>query len=352
VRFESVRTDYAVVADSIVEPTLAHAERLPLFTVDAEGARVLDGEDTELAAGGAFVLADGHPYGNAHGRLTWRAHRDWTLSGRARFAHQFVQSMRNPESVTAVIFPVDLPVAGRLDGAVPIGRGTWVGLNAAWRPEASLRLVVEAFARHADDLVLVAPRAGGPFATTAFVSGRLEARGASIEAAFRTARLGATMSLAFERVRLEHGDSAFAPQYASARRLQGGIIVFPSAPTSIRLGVVAASGRRATLTRGTFEWESCNLLDRGCEFAGRPDQGGDPLGGEDLPTYVRVDLGVRRHWHVGLGSREAVVGAFATWSNLFDRSNLLTRLSNDAADRQPIEMRPSGPLVLGFDARF
>jgi hypothetical protein len=100
-------------------------------------------------------------------------------------------------------------------------------------------------------------------------------------------------------------------------------------------------------------WESCNLRDRGCELAGSPHYDGAVLGATRLPPYLAFDLGVRKHWHVNLGERDAMLGLFATVVNLLGRTNVLTYAGDPAAGRQgPVELRPRSPLVVGLDWQF
>ena len=143
------------------------------------------------------------------------------------------------------------------------------------------------------------------------------------------------------------------PDYGTPHLAEAGVILFPAASTSIRLGVTAGWGRRTTGVVGGFEWEACNLLDRGCEFAGTPQQTGLTPGGVSLPGYARLDLGFRQHWHIGLGNREVILGLFGTVTNLLGRANVLT-LATDPLTGEvvPVEMRPLAPLVLGLDWRF
>jgi hypothetical protein len=154
-------------------------------------------------------------------------------------------------------------------------------------------------------------------------------------------------------VRLRSASTEYVPEYGTPHLLDAGVILFPTARSSVRLGVVAGWGRRTTGVVGGLEWESCNLLDRGCEFAGTPQQTGLRPGAVNLPGYARVDLGFRHHWHVGLGAREVVVGVFGTVTNLLGRANLLTVAADPVSgDRVPVEMRPLAPLVVGLDWRF
>ena len=159
-------------------------------------------------------------------------------------------------------------------------------------------------------------------------------------------------SYGWQRVQLDYNDSSYTPAYGTTQVLELGAIVFPSATSSIRVGFTGAFGRRSTGVTGAFEWEACNLLDQGCEFGGSP-QTEDALGTTTLPAYARIDLGVRRHWHLRMVGRDVMLAAYGTLTNLLGRSNVLTTATDPATGRRtPIEMRPRAPLVVGLDWRF
>ena len=71
----------------------------------------------------------------------------------------------------------------------------------------------------------------------------------------------------------------------------------------------------------------------------------------DRPVLLlRFDLGVRKHWHLHLGGRDAVVALFGTVSNLLNRGNVLTFIRDPSTgERAPVEMRPIAPLLVGLD---
>ncbi|MGD2069714.1 MAG: hypothetical protein PVI57_13655, partial [Gemmatimonadota bacterium] len=149
-----------------------------------------------------------------------------------------------------------------------------------------------------------------------------------------------------------HEGRAFAPGHASAHQAEAGVSFFPSPTTVLRLDLRAVGGRVATAVEGPFEWEACNLLDLGCEFMGAPRSAGPP-GAVRLPAYLRMDLGARKHWHLDLGGRDAVIGVFATVSNVFGRRNLLTRVRTPGdGDPSGVTMLPLAPLVAGLDWHF
>ncbi|HEX9894968.1 MAG TPA: hypothetical protein VGA78_13645, partial [Gemmatimonadales bacterium] len=184
-------------------------------------------------------------------------------------------------------------------------------------------------------------------------TGSGSSRGLTLDASLSAARYGVVASYGLQRVRFSTAESVFIPEHGATQLLEGGVIVFPTATSSIRLGAVGLWGRRATALTGGLEFEACNLLDRGCEFGGSPRADRNGLGGTTLPAYFRVDLGLRQHWHIGLGGRDASIALFGTVTNLLGRKNLLSLGQDPLVDGLfEVEMRPRAPLVVGLDWRF
>lgn len=350
-RTEVSHTSYQVVTASGPFRVTEWRTRTPVSAAFLRHERSL-GSGARLVAALTGARADGQAHLSPHLGVLWRATPTLTITGDYFRRHQFAQSLRNDESVVGMIFPAELFV-GTGGSGVPVGRSDVGIVAAAYRPAAGIRLGAQAFARDFGGLVLVAPRSGGPFATDGFLVGEGTARGVGLEAAVSAARYGLTAAYGFQHVRLRYGDTAYHPGHGATHTLDAGAIVFPTATFSVRLGVSAVAGRRTTALVSPLEWESCNLLDRGCEFAGSPEHRTDALGRAALPAYVRIDLGVRKHWHVRIRGRAGTVALFGTVTNLFGRRNLLT-VAPDPATGAPVgvEMRPRAPLVVGLDWRF
>jgi hypothetical protein len=277
---------------------------------------------------------------------------DWSASIGGARRRQFAQSLRNPESVAGNIFPADLFVGVGVDG-VPIARSDVGIVSLEHRPAPGLRWGVQAYARDFDHLALVAPRDDDPFATSGFAKGSGVARGIAVEGGANGARYGVLVSYGLQHVRMSVEDARYVPDHGATHSIDAGVIVFPSVTSSVRLGLSSALGRRGTAVVGPMEWEACNLLDGGCEFAGSPLNRAGPLGGSKLPAYVRLDLGVRKHWHMELAGRDGQLAVFAAATNLLARKNVLTyAIDPDTGQRSEIEMRPLSPLVVGVDWRF
>jgi hypothetical protein len=72
-----------------------------------------------------------------------------------------------------------------------------------------------------------------------------------------------------------------------------------------------------------------------------------------LPGYLRLDIGARKHWHLGIGGHDVEIGLFGTLTNLFGRRNVLAIATDPSTgQRSGVEMRPFAPLVVGTDWRF
>lgn len=349
-RIERSRTAYRVASRDSAGSNLELRATTPLATMFLQHQHPLGGRVGANAALSA-ASARGAIHLNLQTQIRWQLSEPLALSASYARSHQFAQSLRNSESVVGNVFPADLYIGAGAPG-VPVARNDRTVLAADYRPSAGVRLGAQAYFSSYAGLVLVAPETGQPFATDRFTTGWGTAPGFSLDAALSGARYGLLARYAWQRVRLEHADSSYTPVYGTSHMLELGGIVFPSTTSSIRLGLTGGLGRRATGITGSFEWEACNLLDRGCEFSGDPQATGT-LGGLRLPAYLRVDLGVRKHWHLNVGGKDVTLALFGTMTNLLGRTNLLTVATDPVSgQRTVIEMRPLAPLVIGLDWRF
>ena len=321
-RYESSATSYRVASTALAAQT-------PVATVSFDHTQAL-AQHLALSLGASLAATDGSLYPGPRAQLRWNGIERVTLSGSYARTHQFAQSLRNAESVVAAVFPADLFMGAGANN-VPVARSDQVVMAAEYRPAAGIRFGAQAWTRDMRGLLLAAPATTGPFAEAEFTTGDGSASGISLEA----------------------GQASYTPEHAAAHRIETGVIFFPGPTSSIRLGVTGAFGRTTTSISGGLEWEACNLIDRGCEFGGTPEYDPNALGASKLPGYLRIDLGVRKHWHFAVAGRDALVGLFGTVTNVVNQKNVLTWTRDPlSGERVPIEMRPLAPLVVGLDWRF
>ena len=305
----------------------------------------------ELSAGMSTALYRGRIYLGPFAEWIWRPAPRITMAASLIRRMQFTQSLRNTESVVANVFPADLSVTA--GGPVPVARSDQAMGVVAWRVAPSGVLTGRLWTRRLSGLALPAIGTGAPFADSVVPVGSGRAEGLSLDASMSGARWGFVAAYAAQRVRTVASDTTWQPEFGTAHTVDAGVVFFPGPSASIRLGVSGAAGRRSSGFGGAFEWEACNLIDRGCEFAGGPLRRDEAPGAIALPAYARVDLGARKHWHVTSGGRDVQVAVYVTWSNLFDRRNVLTYTKDGVTSvRHVVPMRPGSPLVIGFDWRF
>jgi hypothetical protein len=351
IRLERSSTSYGLEPLSGEDQPVERSVRAPVLAGFVRREQAL-GARSSLEVSLVSSVAAGAPHLGPGAELKWRPAGGLALSVSYDRRYQFAQSLRNPESVVDNVFPVDIYL-GAGPGGVPVARSDVGAIALEFRPTSGTRLGVQGYARTFDGLALVAPGSADPFAGSRFLRGSGTAAGFALEAAATGTWYGLVAGYGFQRVRLQYGDTSYVPEYGAPHSIHAGVIVFPSSGASIRLGMTTALGRRTTAVEGPFEWESCNLADRGCEFAGTPGPRSEPLGSTPLPAYVRLDLGIRKQWPLTLLGRQGAVAAFGTVTNLLARRNILTvAVAPSTGRREPIDMRPRSPLVVGIDWRF
>jgi hypothetical protein len=315
--------------------------------------------EARISARGALALDMGAESWGGVFRVDPGAEFRWRLSDNVSFAaaysrrHQFAQSLRNEESVVGSLFPADLFVDAS-PGGVPIASSDLGTVTFRYTPRDRIQFTGRAYLRNLDGLALVSPRSDGPFANPgSFRVGSGAGAGIAMQASVVGSHYGLLLSYGLQRMRLEFGDSSYLPAFSVTHSLETGVRFLPSAGTSISVAMTALFGRHGTAVTGPFEWEGCNLVDRGCEFAGSPRQARGSVGLLDLPTYLRLDLGLRKTWLVHIARRDAELALFGTLTNILDRHNVLTEVIDPiTGSRGQVEMRPRSPLTIGLDWRY
>jgi hypothetical protein len=274
-----------------------------------------------------------------------------TLSAGVSRRHQFAQSLRNEESLLGTVFPADLSVSAGAPG-VPVARADEVRAGVELRPLAGFNITARAYARSLESVVFVTTSTGSLFSSGAFDVGSADVTGLSIGGAMSGSHYGLVADYAYQRVRNRTSDRGYVPSYAPAHRAQLGAVYHPVPTVSVRVSQTGIWGRHATTLLGDVEWEACNLLDGGCELAGQAVHG-TALGGARPGPYLRTDVGLRLHWHLGLAGRDSMLALYGTVTNLLNRANTLNfAIDPVTGESSPIEMLPVSPLVLGLELSF
>lgn len=320
-------------------------------TVGAFGEVGLPLGPIQVEAGGALTRALGRFYTAPRLGLQWRHSPRWSVFAEASRRQQLTHSLRTRESPAAGLLPTPLWVVS--GEALPPAKSEQVTVGAIVQPLPGVQLRSTAFARRLEGFAQASGSNATPFATGSVQTGDASALGFSLDAGVSASRYGIVAGYGWQRLRYRVGDIDYQPSHGSAHRGLAGITFFATPTLSLRLGGTGEWGRTTTGFDGGLEWEACNLRDYGCEFGGTPALRSDLLGGVRLPDYLRIDLGVRKHWHVRAGPVEGAFELYGTLSNLFGRENVLNfGIDPESGVLSPITMLPRGPLLVGAEWRF
>lgn len=271
-----------------------------------------------------------------HAGIEPRLSARFTPSGRLSFGigyarlHQFVQSLRNEESLFDGVAGITLPVvAGSSYGGavVPAAQADQLTATADARLSHSLTLSANAYARHVTGLALVAPVTGNPFATTAFAVGSARASGISISLAREGERLSGQLAYSLSGVTQRANGMSYTPSYDATQSVSGAVGLRVWGNTVVRIAASLHSGAPTSLIADRVEWTPYTSSSGAGDLAGSPGQIAGALDGARLPAYARFDLGVRHDWRLRLLGRVSEVTTSASLSDLFNRGNALGMLA-------------------------
>ncbi len=242
-------------------------------------------------------------------------------AGYARM-HQYVQSLRNDESILDALVGIALPVAaGTRGGSVALA--DQVALSAQVEVATATTITLGGYARRSEGLLLVAPVSAQPFATDRVARGTGVASGATILLERRGARLVGHVAYAVALGSRESSGLRYRPSFANTQTLNAAVGYRMRPGTTLRAALWTAAGRPTSLIDGEVQWAPQSMLAGSEDMAGSPQRIVGALNGERLPLYARLDLGLRQAWRPELFGRTAQLAGILSLSNALDRVNAL-----------------------------
>src|SRR5258705_7362698 len=184
-------------------------------------------------------------------------------------SHQYIQSLRNEESLLDAIIGIDLPVAVGASG-VPVASGDEVVGIGSILLGSNVRITINGYSRWADGIVLVAPVSVRPFATQTFARGEGRAWGGGLALAGNAGPLEWIRGYALSQVRRAAFSRSYHPSFAPTHSasLSGSLLLGHS--TRLRTSLLAAKGRPTTPVSGGFGWEWQGSISRARKITGLP----------------------------------------------------------------------------------
>lgn len=255
--------------------------------------------------------------------------------------HQFVQSLRNEESLVDDLVGVGLPIA-RSDGAGANARGDQVTLAAELKVGPRGSITADTYARRLTGLVLVAPLSARPYATNSVVVGRGRAAGADLSYAYSGERTLARVSYSLAASTRAGAGVSYRPSFAPTHALLAAVGVRPHQTTWLRASALATAGRVASVFAGDLEWAPASNAGNGDDLAGSPEQIIGAVGATRLRPYLRLDVGARQAWRRTLLGRDRSIVLALDIVNVLGVENLsgVYQPRADAPARRSILMSP------------
>lgn len=272
------------------------------------------------------------------------------LAGAAR-VHQYVQSMRNEESLLDYAVGADLPVAVGMPGVRP-ARSDQISGEIQARISPQVTVTLNGYARRFTDVLIPAAVSAAPFASKMAPLGSGHAQGVELEARYDRDQLEVKANLGMADAHRAVGSLEFSPGASRGRWAALGAVRRIGASTRIRLASTLTSGNPASVVAGGVEWQSPGGWASSGEIAGSPQETLGSLNQRRLPTYFRTDLGLSRRWRMTPGGRDAALTTTLTITNLFNRRNVLGySAAPDGLTRQTL-LFPVRSLVVQLGWRF
>ncbi|MEO8089539.1 MAG: TonB-dependent receptor [Gemmatimonadales bacterium] len=253
--------------------------------------------------------------------LRYRLSGGVTLSAGAARIHQFLQSMRNEESLLDRAFGPDLPITVGV-GGLPPARADQISAAVETRLSPALTLSLDGYLRHFTGLLVTPATTASPFSPGMPPIGSGRAGGLTLDGRYRSGPLEVRANFGLARSTRSTGSLEYSPGALRSRWLAVGVIRRLGDLTSVRLASTLASGGATSILGGPIEWQSPGGWAGSGEIAGSPDQILGPLNAARLPTYLRTDLGLTRNWRITAGE-DGLLTTTLTITNLFDRQNPL-----------------------------
>lgn len=312
----------------------------------AEPLRVRAGVRAMHVSGGATVLMP-----RAGLRYTVSPALSLTLGG-GSYA-QAVASLRDEESVAAGLFAYDLLAAA------PAGRPARsrdVVAGAQWNG-GGLGLRVEAYRRWFDDL-LVPPLARDPRRAPALAGAeQVEATGsaAGLEVLARHVRGGRTLSLSYAWMAAERRADTitYVPRSTRRHTLDASAALPFGRAGQLGARLQYASGQPFTRVAGRVAGHHYDP-ERGVWVPAPGAAVYGPHNAERLPSYLRVDAGVRRSWPVRWLGSDGVVTPYLEVLNLLSTRNVMWAAPGSDGGDLVLDYGPQLPVLptFGVEWRF
>ncbi|MDB4910115.1 MAG: hypothetical protein JWO39_938 [Gemmatimonadetes bacterium] len=267
--------------------------------------------------------------------------------------HQYVQSMRNEESLIDALAGITLPVAAGSSAngqTVPVARADQLTASLDARLTSTIALSALAYVRHEDGIVLIAPVSAAPFATSGFATGTSNAKGVTVLLERTGERVSGELAYTLSSASRRAGAESYTPTFAATHTLSLGVGARVWPTTTLRAAASVNSGLPASLYADPIEWAPYTPSSGSGDISGSPQHIIGAVDGVRLPPYLRLDIGIRREWGFSLFGVGAHIAGSASVMNVLGRSNAIGAATSSGGSLQWLQL-PARSVEVGLEWR-
>jgi hypothetical protein len=233
-------------------------------------------------------------------------------------SHQALQSVVNDESALGLLLGFDLPVAAGA-GNLPVARADQLEAFAGRELGGGVELAVTAFARRTAGIALGAASTRDFFPGDSLVVGSGDASGVTGTVSLERGPVRSRVSVTLARDARTAGATRYHTGYGNGTSVGVDLGYQFLQDTRLQLRFRAGAREPASVVEPGFDYQP---IQDG-ELAGTPINLPGDINSNRLPSYSRLDLGLRRDWRIpGLGRGNQLTTA-AALTNVLDRTNIL-----------------------------
>ncbi len=250
-------------------------------------------------------------------------------AGLAR-THQFIQSLRDPDSPYGAQIGLDLPAAAGM-GGIPVAQSDAATVGIGAQLGAIARLTLDGYARRMSGLAIVSPARADAFAVYGFDRGSARVTGGALALDGGTGRIRWQTTYGVGTTTENFDAIRYHPAGEIGQTLSAAAAVHLDRVTQLRVASWLAAGRPPGSLDALSEGHDAD--DNGGTAEGRDtDDGGAAAAGPGdrdlsfsrapLPAYMRADVQLRREWRAGPATGR--LSTFVTLANVFNHDNVAT----------------------------
>jgi len=233
-------------------------------------------------------------------------------------SHQVLQSAVNDESALGLLLGFDLPVAADA-GRIPVARADQLEVFAGRQLGAGLSLALSAYHRRTDGLALGAASTRDFFPGDSLVIGQADASGVTGALSLSAGAFAGRASVSLAHDVRTVGTTRYNAGYGNGTSIAMDAGYRFLGDTRLQLRFRGGAHEPASVVEPGFDYQP---LEEG-ELAGTPVNLPGNINSARLPTYARVDLGVRRDWHIPAVARGGALTTAVSLTTALDRTNIL-----------------------------